>query len=131
MKGLDTNVLVRYLVQDDEIQGRKAAQLVDEATSKGEPLFVNLIVLCEAVWVLESAYGYSKPEIMDTIDRLLSTVELEIEDRDVARLALADSRERNVDFADGAIGRRNRSLNCDVTLTFDRSLKRLETFALL
>lgn len=80
---------------------------------------------------MESAYDYARTEILDVVDKLLSTVELEVEDRDVARLALADCRERNADFGDGAIGRRNRSLNCDVTLTFDRGPKRLKTFQFL
>ena len=71
MKALDTNVLVRYLVQDDPGQGRKAAAYIERAAEAGDEILISNIVLCETVWVLDTAYGYDKSEIEDDIDKLL------------------------------------------------------------
>ena len=73
MKGLDTNILVRYFVQDDPVQGEKATQFIEKTVAEGETCFINNIVLCELVWVLESAYDYSKEEIADLIEKILRT----------------------------------------------------------
>ncbi len=64
MIGLDTNVLIRYLVQDDPGQSRKATQVIVKRCTRDDPGFINRIVLCELIWVLESAYGYSKDTIV-------------------------------------------------------------------
>ena len=68
MKGLDTNVLVRYLVQDDPEQGEIAASYIREIKASGETCFINNIVLCELAWVLRSAYKLSRDEIISTLD---------------------------------------------------------------
>ena len=78
MIGLDTNVLVRYLVQDDPGQSRKATQVIAKRCTRDDPGFVNRIVLCELVWVLESAYGYSKDTIVAVLEKLLRTSQLKI-----------------------------------------------------
>jgi predicted nucleic acid-binding protein len=80
MIGLDTNVLVRYLVQDDPGQSRKATQVIAKQCTRDDPGFINRIVLCELVWVLESAYGYSKDTIVAVLEKLLRTSQLKIED---------------------------------------------------
>ncbi len=130
MKGLDTNVLVRYLTQDDPDQARKANSLLQDTASHGERCFINSIVLCELVWVLRGAYGYEKDEICLVIDKLLSTVEFSIEDKELAYRALEDNRSGG-DFADHLIGWRNLKAGCDVTVTFDRNLKSSRRFAVL
>ena len=122
MKGLDTNVLVRYLTQDDLEQSRKANSLLEEAASHGERCFINSVVLCELVWVLRGAYGYDKDEVCMVIDKLLSTIQFSIEDKELAYQALEDYRGGG-DFADHLIGWRNQKAGCDVTVTFDRTLK--------
>jgi predicted nucleic-acid-binding protein len=131
MIGLDTNVLLRYLLQDDEVQGEKASRAISQAASRNEPLLISLVVLCEAVWVLESAYGYRKARLIRVLDELLETGGLEIAQRDIVREALDDYRASKADFADCLIGRTNESQGCDHTLTFERPLKALETFRVL
>lgn len=131
MIGLDTNVLARYLVQDEPGQGERAARLIQGVSSREEPLLINAVVLCELVWVLESAYRYRRAEIADVLEKILSTAGFEIENKDAAWLALREYRASQADYADCFIGRQNRRLGCDVTVTFDRALTGLENFKLL
>lgn len=131
MKGLDTNVLVRYLVKDDIQQAEKASAFIRKAISEGEALFINHIVLCELVWVLESAYGFPKREIADVLEKLLMTRQFEIESRDIVRQAVSDYRHGKGDVADYLIGRLNHARGCDETITFDRALKPTSHFVVL
>ena len=131
MTGLDTNVLVRYLVKDDKYQSEKASDAVRKIASSGGICFINHIVLCELVWVLESAYGYPKEEIVNVIEKIFITKQFEIESKDIARQALHDYRSGNGDFADYLIGRANHASGCDTTLTFDRALKNNLSFAVM
>lgn len=131
MIGLDTNVLLRYLLQDDEVQGERASRAISQAATRNEPLFISLVVLCEAVWVLESAYGYRKVELGGVLGELLETSGFEIEQRDIVRAALEDYRASKADFADCLIGRTNATHGCRHTLTFERSLKALDAFRVL
>jgi predicted nucleic-acid-binding protein len=130
MTGLDTNVLVRYLTQDHPDQSRKAVSHMERAASHGERCFINSVVLCELVWVLRGAYGYEKDDLCRVLEKLLSTVEFLIEDKDLAYRALDDFRSGG-DFADHLIGWRNRKAGCDTTLTFDRNLKSSGCFMVL
>lgn len=131
MKGLDTNVLVRLLVQDDKIQGPTAEAYVRRTCTRESPCFVNRVVLCEVVWVLESYYGYSRALVADATDRILRTREFLVEDNDLARAALMDYRRSNVDFADALIAKTNRAHGCDATATFDCKAAALDEFELL
>jgi predicted nucleic-acid-binding protein len=128
MIGVDTNVLVRYLTQDDPEQYAKAAAFIEAATDRGEQLVVNAVVLCELEWVLGSAYNYSRAEIARAIEQILATAQFEVERLDEARKALADFRTTKSDFSDALIGRINRSLGAEHTMTFDRDLKAIDTF---
>jgi predicted nucleic-acid-binding protein len=129
--GLDTNVLVRYLTQDDPRQSRRAAALVAEAVADGQRLFVSALVLCELVWVLRGAYSLDRSTIALALDRILATAQIEVDQKDVVRAALEDYREGAGDFADYVIGRRGREAGCEKTATFDGRLKRSELFRLL
>jgi predicted nucleic-acid-binding protein len=131
MIGLDTNVLVRYLTRDDAGQYAKAAALIDAAANRGEQLVVNIVVLCELVWVLGASYRYSREEIAGALEQILATAQFEVERLDDARQALGDFRSTKADFSDALIGRINRSLGAEHTVTFDRSLKAVETFKML
>ena len=131
MIGLDINVLLRYLLQDDQVQGEKASRAISQAAARNEPLFISLVVLCAAVWVLESAYGYRKAQLVGVLDELLETGGFEIAQHDIVRAALDDYRASKADFADCLIGRTNKSQGCHHTLTFERPLKALETFRVL
>ncbi len=131
MIGLDTNLLIRYLTNDDRAQYAKAKRLIDEAVERDERLLINGVVLCEVTWVLETAYEYSRAEIADVLDRIFDTAQFEIERAPEARQALDDFRSTKVGFADALIGRINRTLGATKSMTFDRDLKALETFAVL
>ena len=127
MIGVDTNVLVRYLTEDDAAQARA----VDGLVAQGDYLYIDDIVLCELVWVLRSAYRFDKKTIVDAIDRILQTALFAFEDRDLLRSALAEYRDGTGDFADYVIGARNAKAGCDETATFDRALADSDRFALL
>jgi predicted nucleic-acid-binding protein len=129
--GLDTNVLVRYLTQDDPRQSRAANALVAEAVAGGKRLFVGAVVLCEMVWVLRESYGLAKAEIVSALERLLATTQLEIDEKDLVRAAIEDYRRGPGDFADYVIGRVAREAGCERTATFDRRLKRSTLFRML
>ncbi len=131
MKGLDTNVLVRYLVQDDPAQAHRASRYIERHCTADSRCLINNIVLCELVWVLESAYEYKKEIISEALEKLFMASGFEFEDKNIAWAALNDYRVRNTDFADCLIGRLNRTLGCDETVTFDKALKQLDGFKLL
>jgi predicted nucleic-acid-binding protein len=131
MIGLDTNVLVRYLTRDDPAQYAKAAAFISGASDRGERFVVNVAVLCELVWVLKTAYKYSREEIARALDQIFATAQFEIERLDDSRQALRDFGATKADFSDALIGRINCSLGAEHTVTLDRDLKGLETFRLL
>ena len=131
MIGLDTNVLARYLTQDDPAQSRRASAVIADATRRGDRCVIDVIVLCELVWVLREAYGFDRGTVVTTLEKILDTGEFVIEDRDLARRTLADYRRGPGDFSDYLIGWRNRQAGCSETATFDRGLRRSELFRLV
>jgi predicted nucleic-acid-binding protein len=131
MTGLDTNVLVRYLTQDDPGHARRAEAVLTEAASKGERCFIGSIVLCELTWVLRGAYGRPKGDVVRTLDLILATRQFDIGDKDLVREALDAYRHGRADFADYLIGATHRSAGCDDTVTFDRRLADARQFRVL
>ena len=131
MKALDTNVLIRYLVQDDPSQSRKAAAYIEGAASAAEQILISNIVLCETAWVLDSAYGYAKLEIEGAIEKLLQSATFQFEAKDIVSAAFDDYRAGKVDFADCLMGRINASHGCEPTATLDTALRKLPTFHVL
>jgi predicted nucleic-acid-binding protein len=131
MVGLDTNVLVRYITQDDPRQAKTAERAIEKAVGGGAKVLVQPIVLCELVWVLESAYGYGKGEIVSVIEQVMRTVQFEIAEKDVVWKALEDFSEGAADFSDYLIGRANERAGAQTTLSFDRSLKGCQRFTVL
>jgi predicted nucleic-acid-binding protein len=125
--GLDTNVLLRYLLEDDAAQAARAEREIE----RDERFLIDGIVLCELVWVLETGYGFSRSEVADALDKIVATAQFEIDGKDLVLAALTDFRRSTADFSDCLIGRRNRSAGAAETATFDRSLKGLEGFRLL
>lgn len=131
MRGLDTNVLVRYLAQDDASQSGKANALIAASVAKREKLHLDVVVLCEVVRVLRGAYGFDKGTVAATLEKILGTAQFSIEDRDLVAEALATYRAGTGDFADYVLGARNRQAGCDATLTLDRALRKSGPFTLL
>lgn len=128
MIGIDTNILVRYITQDDQKQAALVNDFIEHIVQRNEKLYVNLMVVCELIWVLEECYRYKKNEIIDAIQVLCEVSTVELEDREVLLKALQDFQESSVDFFDGLIGRYNHMKKCDYTISFDKRASKLETF---
>ena len=122
MIGLDTNVLVRYLTQDDPDQAARAGQVIETWCTKDEPGLVSLVVLCELVWVLRGAYGYEKKIIIEVLEQIMAVNELQVEAEDIARSSLTAFRRGPADFADYVIVISNRARGSTVTYSFDKKL---------
>jgi predicted nucleic-acid-binding protein len=128
MIGLDTNVLIRLLVADDPIQAEEAKRFVDTHCSPQAPAFINCVVLAEVVWVLDTAYGYSRQDIANVVEALIAGSDRLVEHSEAVRAALRDYRSSRITFADAMIGHIDRAYRCKATATFDRKAARLETF---
>jgi predicted nucleic-acid-binding protein len=131
MTGLDTNVLVRYLTDDDPAQARRAAAWIGTAVTRGEDCYISAIVLCEMSWVLRGAYDVSKSDLLLTLDRLLATARFVIGDTDIVRNAVDAYRAGRADFADYVIAGLHGDAGCERTVTFDRRLRGDAHFQLL
>ena len=130
MIGLDSNVLVRYLTQDDPAQSGKANDLIEAALRSGQALYLNHVVVCETNWVLARAYDYDRVELADVLEKILSAAQFEFEDKNSLWQALAGFRQSGADFADCLIGVKNAGAGCASTLTFDKRAGTLPQFSL-
>ena len=128
MLGLDTNVLVRYLVRDDQTQFEKARSLIDREVNTGEPVLVSLVVLLETESVLRSRYELKKSEIVAAFSSLLDVAELDFEDEPSVEQAVYTWKDSRAEFADCLINARNLRLGCRATATFDAKALKIEGF---
>lgn len=119
MIGLDSNVLVRYIAQDDPVQSPKATRLI-ESLSADDPGYVSLVSVVELVWVLMRCYSSSTSEICVVLETLLRTKEIIVANADVAWKAVRLFKTNNADFADCLIERSASDAGCGYTATFDR-----------
>ena len=134
MIGLDTNVLVRYLLQDDPLQSKKVNHAIEKWLKEGETLWICQITLCEIFWVLERCYKLSKEELITILSKLLKTRQIRVEHQDIAWQALHDyEKNSRVGYSDCLIGRQNVHHECTSTFTLDKvAAKQLaSTFNLL
>ncbi len=130
--GIDTNVLIRYIVQDDPQQSQQATDFIEQACFKKEILiFISGIILCELIWVLETVYEYSKADIVMVLEKILKTRQFHIHDTKILWHCLYDYQNLNIDFSDGYIAHLNAANECEYTLTFDKKAARLNDFKLL
>ena len=130
MVGFDTNVLVRYLAQDDAAQSRLANRAFG-ALSKDEPGFISLIVLCEMVWVLEDLYAMKKPALIDILRTLLESDELQIESKALVWQVFGQFSGASLDFSDALIAAVGSSAGGVHTLTFDKAAAKAAGLSLL
>ena len=130
MTGLDTNVLVRYLANDDSAQTPVAQQLINSFTSQ-EPGFIPLVSLVETVWVLTGVLGYNKTETARAVQILLEAEDVRVQESDLVWRSLRQFRVSNADFADCVIGALGTDAGCEATVTFDRQAAKLPGFRLL
>lgn len=131
MKGLDTNVLLRYIVEDDPSQTKQAAKIIEEAERRQEALFISLPVLCEFVWVLERNYRQSRAAIGNVLESILDTDLFVIQMELCARESLHEFRAGKAGFADFIIGAIAKDAGCDWVYTFDGGLKATQAFKVL
>ncbi len=131
MVGLDTNVLIRYITQDDQHQCRIVDREITKALEKDEIFNIQPVVLCEVVWVLESAYGYNKNDIVTALEYILRTAQFVVIDKTIVWKAVYSYQDGKGDFADYYIGHMNKKNGADTTLTFDKFLKKNNLFKVL
>lgn len=120
MIGLDTNVLVRYLAQDDPPQSALAEEFIENACSEKRPAFINHIVLCETVWVLDRCYHVEKDTLAIILGKILKTEQFKIQNIDMVWRALKEFKKSAVDFADCLLAQNNLGNGCEHTVTFDK-----------
>jgi predicted nucleic-acid-binding protein len=118
--GLDTNVLIRYIAQDDPIQSPRAVRLVEKECTPDTPGFIGLITLAELVWVSESCYMATKEDLVAVLRRLLSTKQLVVQNAEIAWQALRMFESGKADFADYLVERIASAAGCANTVTFDQ-----------
>jgi predicted nucleic-acid-binding protein len=129
MIGLDTNVLVRYLTQDDPIQWRKATEIMERRLTEENPGFVSIVAMVETVWVLERAYRLAAREIAAAVERMLQADVFVIENEQEVFTAMI-ALKKGHSFADAIIAALGAKAGCSFTLTFDQKALRLPGFKL-
>ena len=129
MIGFDTNVIVRYLTQDDPVQSPKATELIERGLTEQDPGFVSVVAMAETAWVLERVYGRTAEEIAAVIERMLEVEVLVVESEQEVFTAMIAVKEGRGSFADALIGALGARAGCSHTVTFDQKALRLTAFA--
>ena len=131
MKAVDTNVLVRFLVRDDENQAHTVYNAFIKAEIDKQSFFVPLLVVLETVWVLDSVYKLSRKEILDAFYDLLLLPILKFEDASTIHRFIAMARKNKIDLPDALIACSAILSGCDRVLTFDKKASTFDFFELL
>lgn len=131
MTGLDTNILVRYVAQDDPRQSAAATRLMEKTLSVEEPGFVSLVTMCEVAWVLAECYAADRSRIRAVLQGLLETRQIVVESAELAWRALRAWEGSAADFSDALIGEVALAAGAKKVLTFDKAAAKLPSFALL
>ena len=129
MIAVDTNVLVRYIVEDDPVQSPGAAAMIERTLARDETIFVSQIVLCELVWVLSFAYRFKREGIVGVLQQLRRGAQLVIEGADEVKRATESYAAGPGDFADYLIAERAVANGCSVVASFDSALQSDKRFA--
>jgi predicted nucleic-acid-binding protein len=130
MIGLDTNILVRYLTQDDARQSKRATDIVEKELSSDWPGFVSSVVLIEVCWVLSGVYKVKKEDVMFIVMELLNAEDLQIEHHEETWKAHRLAVTQGLDFSDALIGMVHQAYGCEYTLTFDKKAAKGGVFKL-
>ncbi len=131
MIGLDTNILIRYLTQDDPVQSAKATEILERRLTPKDPGFVSVVAMVETVWVLDRAYGLTSHDIATAIERLLQVEVLAVENEQEVFTAMVALKQGRGSFADALIAELGARVGCTRTLTFDQKAARLPAFELV
>jgi predicted nucleic-acid-binding protein len=117
--GLDTNILLQLVLQDDRAQSPKVAQFMDQLQSEG-PGYINCVSLMEFAWFLRRRLKVERTEVAAAINDLLESQDLLVEDEHLVEEALWLMTDQAVEFSDAFIALRNRAAGCSKTMTFDK-----------
>lgn len=131
MIGLDTNILVRYLTQDDPVQSRRASDVMERRLTEEDPGFVSIVAMIETVWVLDRSYRFTPLEISAAVERLLQIDVLNIENEQEIFTAMTVLKTGRGSLPDALIAELGRRAGCRRTLTFDNKAARLPGFELV
>ena len=131
MIAVDTNVIVRFLVRDDAEQAEAVYRRLKEAEAARETLFVPLLVLLETIWVLESAYGKSRLQVLESIEDLRRMTVFDFERDEVIERVLSDGSTSKGDLADLLVAHAAQASGCESGITFDKDAAKLPFFRLL
>ena len=131
MKALDTNILVRFLVQDDQKQCARVNRLFESAEQDKAVLYVPLLVTLELIWVLQSVYAVERKAILHALDALLLLPVLRFEQQPVARSFISQATQSNSGLADLLIGESCKASGCESVLTFDKGASKNSLFVAL
>lgn len=124
MIGLDTNIIVRYLVRDDPLQTQKALACIGQLT-ESRPGFISIVAVAETAWVLKRVYGYTDAVIVMAVERLLQASEFMVQNEQQVFYAVTMLKLGRASLGDALIGALGSQVGCDHTLTFDRKAARL------
>ena len=131
MIGLDTNILIRYLTQDDPVQSAKATEILERRLTPKNLGFVSVVAMVETVWVLDRAYSLTAHEIATAIERLLQVEVLAVENEQEVFTAMVALKQGRGSFADALIAELGARVGSTRTLTFDQKVVRLPAFELV
>ena len=131
MIGLDTNVIVRYLVQDETRQSAAATRLMEKSLSPEDPGFITLVTMCEVAWVLAGAYKADREQIHSVIEGLLGTRQIHVESAELVWKALRAWKGSSAGFSDALIGEVCSARGARKVMTFDKAAAKLPSFELL
>ncbi len=131
MKALDTNILVRFLVRDNQEQAERVYRLFKAAEADKTLFFVSIPVLLELILVLDSVYGIARHDILNAIEELLLLPIVSFDGQPAIRRFIAEARNNNLDLSDLLIACDAELSGCDKVLTFDKKAAKSELFTLL
>jgi predicted nucleic-acid-binding protein len=131
MIGLDTNILVRYIAQDDAVQSPLATKIIEDRLTEEHPGFISLVTMVETVWVLDRSYGLSTAEIATAVERILQTDILSVQNEEDVFTAMVALKAGTGSFSDALIGALGTRAGCAATLTFDKKAAHLKEFELV
>jgi predicted nucleic-acid-binding protein len=131
MRAVDTNILVRYIVNDDLKQAAVVEKFWGECETNQEAIFVPVLVLCELMWVLSRLYAQTKPQLIGVLEKLLAVGFFRFEQESAVRQSLEHYRGGKATFPDYVIGEISRQSGCRDTVTFDRDLRGAPGFTIL
>ncbi len=131
MRGIDTNILIRFLVGDDELQAKKVYKIFKKTESEKDELFVPFLVVLDLIWVLESVYEIQRIEILESISDLMLMPILKFEHHSALQKFVQTARGNKYDLSDLLISHSAKAHGCETVLTFDKKASTFSLFELV